>query len=116
VKLPYIAAIGILASKGLSQAEGVVLILECRKFPNIFVTSTGGKASIMITWVLRISRLPCNGHIQVFIGLQCKSAKRGDNGARFDGLCFEDLVRIPQALFPGIFGPQSRQCFHRDKS
>jgi len=46
VKLPYIATVGILASKGLGQAEGVVLVLERRKFPDIFVTSTGGRESI----------------------------------------------------------------------
>ena len=45
--MPNIATIGVLLSKGLGQLEGVFLVLERREFLNIFVTSTGGRMSIM---------------------------------------------------------------------
>ena len=45
--MPNIATIGILLSEGLGQLEGMFLVLERRKFLNIFVTSTGGRKSIV---------------------------------------------------------------------
>jgi len=46
MELPNIATMGILASEGLGQVEGVVFIIERRKFLDIFFTSTGGEGML----------------------------------------------------------------------